>query len=804
MMWRRADIAFGGVLKILLFVGIFILPLNHAYADDDDRVPLCDYFYTETTTIGDNDEVKSLREPFRQAQTKFKAVCQKLKNITVNGQKLDLEQHKRDNWTGFFGAKEEYDVYKQQHEREIAKLPSDLQQEFKEAQKAYKDAYSALYTAKQISNKAMDEKLPSTISSMGNAIASSPTFGGNPFLASSADQYANGFKEAYLNQEDLDRLEEEGLYEKSKKKLDNSSCKVKEMAEKYQRSCYACIVVKTLLEKFLNATTKVYDLCRDAGVQVLLIGSMIWIAFFVLKQISSLTNIEPASMVNTLLIQAFKIMFAYVVIVSGADTFIMYVVNPLLTAGADFGIGILDSAQKTLSTTPSDQYTYSGVSMISADMLNKILGFTEGVDRVVSTNLVIGHALTCHATHAGAWINETIIGVRIFVPNIWIFICGLLIWFAGFMMTLAVCYYLLDISFKLGLAIMIFPVVMGLWPFSLTSGKLGLCIATILRSAAIFAFLAITTSYALSLISVSLRDISELYARIDIGDSKWISDTFDITGPYFIIILFCYLYSIKLIGVTISDYVDRFFSGGLAAKAEPMHHELTRMTDMAKGAALGAAAFGKDVVAHQGGRALGFAAGLTIGRAAKFVKKHTSSNDGENNNAATRSGQATQTAGKATQTAGQATQTAGRTTAGTGRAVSATGRGVSAGGRGMMQFGRGLMAAGPLGMIAGAVVMAAGAAVSVAGKAVEYSGKGMQMAGKAMQKSGKAMVKAGKGIERAGKRVEDLGRRIDRGKPKKKENNDDNEDEENPVQAGNNASNQNDSGENEEQRDQRQ
>ncbi len=547
----------------------------------------------------------------------------------------------------------------------------------------------------------------------------------------------------------------------------NSSCNIKGMQQKYQSSCYACIVVKTLLEKFLNASTKVYDLCRDAGVQVLLIGAMIWVAFFVLKQVSSLTNVEPASMVGTLLTQFFKIMFAYVVIVSGADTFIIYVVNPLLTAGADFGIGILQGAEKTLDSTLSAEYTYSGVSMVSADMLNKILGFIEGVDRTVSTNLVIGHALTCHATHAGAWVDATSKGIPIIIPNIWIFICGVLIWFAGFMMTLAICYYLLDIAFKLGLAIMIFPVVMGLWPYSITSGKLGLCIATILRSAAIFAFLAITTSYAMSLISVSLRDIPELYDRIEKGDSTWISDTFDITGSYFIILLFAYLYSIKLIGVTISDYVDQFFSGGLVAKATPMHSEMTRMTDIAKKATLGVAAFGKDAVAHQGGKALGGLAGVTIGKAAKFVKRYANGEDDESK----KSNNAASQAGRATQAAGDATQAAGRAAQGAGKAASATGRGVSGGGRGIMRAGMALSGSG-IGAIIGVPLVIAGAAVSVAGKATEYSGKAMQYSGKALQKSGKAMKRIGNSLERAGQATERFGNRLDRGRKKQDDSND--------------------------------
>ena len=554
--------------------------------------------------------------------------------------------------------------------------------------------------------------------------------------------------------------------ENKKTPLTNESCQIDKMKEKYQSKCYSCLVVKTLLEKFLNASTKAYELCRDAGVQVLLIGSMIWIAFFVLKNLASFTNIEPASMVNSLLVQFFKIMVAYVVIMSGADTFIWYVVNPLIAAGTDYGIGVLDASAGILNTQLSEEYTYKGVSSVSADILNNVLALTQGVDHVVSENLVIGHALTCHSTHAGAWVNETILNFRIIIPNIWIFICGLLIWFAGFMLVLGVCFYLLDITFKLGLAIMIFPVVMGLWPFSLTANKLSICIATILRSAAIFAFLAITTSFAMALISVSLRDVPELYERIAAGDAKWVSDTFDITGPYFIILVFAYLYSIKLVGETISSFVDKFFSGGIAAGASPMHSEMTRMTDISKKTALGVGAYGVAAAKYQGGRLLGGAAGMTIGKAAKFVKKQFNKpdedKDSQRENATTQAGQATQAAGRATQAAGQATQTAGQATAATGRATAAAGRATSAGGRGVMRAGAALSKTG-IGAIIGVPMMIAGAAMSAGGKAVEYTGKAVQKGGQAMQKAGKAMKKVGKRVEDAGKKMEKFGRKLDRG-----------------------------------------
>lgn len=460
---------------------------------------------------------------------------------------------------------------------------------------------------------------------------------------------------------------------------DNSVCKVAEMEKKYQSSCYSCIVVKTLLEKFINACTKVSDLCRRAAVQVLLVATLLWVAFWALKTISSVASLEPSSIVNTLLIQGFKILFAYVVIESGIEVFMIYVVSPILVAGADFGTAILANSQSHLSMTPSPDYTYSGVELLSADMLNKIMGFNESLDRVVSTNLVIGHALTCHSVNAGAWVNHSIMDFQIIVPNVWIWLCGAAIWFAGFMLVLAVSYYLLDISFKIGIAIMIFPLLMALWPFSITAGKVKTCIKTMLSSAAIFAFLAITTSYAMAMISVTLRDVPELFERVEKGDSKWISDTFDITGPYFILILFAYLYSIKLVRSTVDDYVNKFFGGGLMANASPMHSEMTRMTDIAKKATVGAGKAAVGAATGGAGKVLGAVAGATVGKAAKFVKDKFTKSDKEQgkNNKSPNAGTAVKQSGKAIKQSGKAVEQSGKAVEQAGKGVDKAGQGIA-------------------------------------------------------------------------------------------------------------------------------
>lgn len=490
-----------------------------------------------------------------------------------------------------------------------------------------------------------------------------------------------------------------------------AKCNIAKMQELYQGKCYSCVIIKTLMETFLNACSKAYDITSEAGVKLLVLGALVWMAFFVMKNVSSLSNIEPGAMMNTLTVFLFKVMVAYILITSGLGVLIKYTINPLLTAGADFGIAFM-SVTSDISGAPELNANYAvtvptisasdggaATEIVSSDVMNRIMFFAQNLDKNVSTNLVIGHAMTCWSMNGGAW------DFSLFkMVNLWLWFCGALIWFVGFMLTLGIGYYLLDISFKLGFAIMALPVVIGLWPFNVTKGKVTAVISIMLKAAGTFVFLALTTTYALAMINVALRDVPTLFAKIEAGDAIWISNTFDLTGPYFLIILFVYLYSMKLISSTVSDYVDKFFKDSVFGGADPMHGKLTQMTDFAK---------------QQAMRPVKWAGG----KASDAVKK-----------------QATEGAAKA------------------GKFVRGLFKG-KAGGKGLMSAGKGLSATG-LGAIVGVPMMIAGAAVYGAGKGAEVAGKVTQKAGKAMQKGGKAMKKVGEKMEKAGEKMEKMGNKL--------------------------------------------
>lgn len=601
--------------------------------------------------------------------------------------------------------------------------------------------------------------------------------------------------------------------------VSNRECNKERMDAIYKSGCYACDVVTALIGSFMNACTYLYDVAKEAGSKILWVGVMLWVAFYVLQQLSSLKNLEPSAMVNELLIMAFKVLGAYLVINAGIDFFISYAIVPFMNFGAQFGIAMLASASAgsgldIFGKIQLDSAYAFQDGPIPAYFLNQLQQYIAAVDYTVSTHLEIGHMLTCHATHAGAYDWEI---ARI--PNIWIWLSGAFIWFMGFMMTLSVTYYLVDISFKLGFAIIALPITVGLWPFNITKGKLGTCFSIILNSAGILIFLAMTVAAGLALVSNALDAGSQeamnasidsvltkemdgttkMMTAIEDGDNEYIDEQLAFWSFGWIVLLFAYLFAMKLIGSTKSDYVNQFFSSKLA-KSDPMHMGLTQMTDMAKQQAVRPIKFAGKIAKHQAGKGVDFIAGKMFGGkkdedkglldkmgdtknkvdnlskgkfddegqnkkkpstmesakamtgldADKDKKAREAQSKGSGSGGSGGAGQGMQQAGQAMQQAGQGMQ---QTADAIDQSLGAADQSVKAGNQAVQGVARAgsaatLGLAAPITETAAATSTVASTAASAGLNAGRLAAKAMKTMGKVMEKTGKAMEKAGKGMNK--------------------------------------------------------
>lgn len=503
--------------------------------------------------------------------------------------------------------------------------------------------------------------------------------------------------------------------------------------------CFSCMTMKVLLEAFMTACSRTYYITQEAGLKLLTIGSALWIAFTIIKHVSSLTNPEAPSMINEFAKFAFKVIVAYAFITAGISALVGLVINPILATGADFA-NVFLSVGLPSPTDVEATYKYAGPSdIISADVLNKILTFTENVGRRVAINMVIGNGLICFSIKAGLSLFGLII------PDIWLWLCGVVIWFVGLMLAMFVSYYLLDIAFKIGFAIMALPIVIGLWPFKVTAGKVNVVFSIILKAAATYAFLALIVTFAMVMIDQALGGVDLLFEAFENDNVGYVENKFSITEAPFLIFCVCFFYAVKLIG-TNQTYANKFFPDKVFGNSAPLHEMGAKIASHIKKAAMAPVKLAGDIATHQTGRAAG---GLVKG--AMNIVKGKGFTGGQN-----AVGNTARAAGKGTQAAGSAVKGAGQAASAAGKGVDAAGKGMQAAGAGMKAAGTAMQAIPVVGNIAGAVVGAAGTAMSATGKVVSATGKTITAAGKTAQAAGNATKAAGKNIEKAGQHVNDM------------------------------------------------
>lgn len=289
----------------------------------------------------------------------------------------------------------------------------------------------------------------------------------------------------------------------------------------------------------------------------------------------------------------------------------------LLTSASDTTSGgdSAFSAQNALVPQIPDIIVYTGpTNIMPKSVMNSILGAMRAITDETSNIMVLGDSIMCYSSveNGGAF---NFFGTS--MPNFIMWIGGAIIWFLGFLLVLALGYYFLDISFKIGFAVLAFPIVIGLWPFNMTQGKLFIIISVIAKSAAFFAFLALMTAFGLSLVGEAtiVGGLDELFSKIDTiarsssGETtdealvQEINDAVYLFSPTFVTILFALIYFYKMVQKTSSDLVNKFFPDNAFGDSSPMHSAATMMTDYTRKmvTSITGANLAKDIVANQAG-----------------------------------------------------------------------------------------------------------------------------------------------------------------------------------------------------------
>ncbi len=125
---------------------------------------------------------------------------------------------------------------------------------------------------------------------------------------------------------------------------DKEGCKYSALQKKYMEdsTCWYCMVVGKMTGAYLYAAALVIPTIKNMALMILRFGFLIWLALYILKQVSSLSPISVGKFLQEILIMGFKVMLATLIVKDGTAFINEYIMTPIIDTGIDIGNAIFN------------------------------------------------------------------------------------------------------------------------------------------------------------------------------------------------------------------------------------------------------------------------------------------------------------------------------------------------------------------------------------------------------------------------------------------------------------------------------
>ena len=107
---------------------------------------------------------------------------------------------------------------------------------------------------------------------------------------------------------------------------------------------------------YLYAASLVIPSIKTLALLILRFGFLIWLALYILKQVSSLSPTSVGKFLQEILIMGFKVMLATLIVNNGTEFINEYIMTPIIDTGIDIGNAIFDQ----ISVDPAFDFDETG------------------------------------------------------------------------------------------------------------------------------------------------------------------------------------------------------------------------------------------------------------------------------------------------------------------------------------------------------------------------------------------------------------------------------------------------------------
>ena len=309
------------------------------------------------------------------------------------------------------------------------------------------------------------------------------------------------------------------------------------------QSCILCPMFQVILSTDQNIATESYGALASSFRNLIIVVLALFIAYQTLITVSSFTKQDTPKYISTLLVQSFKVLVA-AILLSNSTYIYQYVINPLMSAGLEFGLALLFDPQllSEYNTLVRDEASGMPPGVIGQDLLASVMAAVRLFSKASAQMPAIGSSLICISMHEASNI----------LPDFSMLIEGVLVFAFGWAIALACCFYLLDSVVRFGIFCALLPFLIASWPFKVTASYTKNGWDIFMNAFFNFVMMGMVISLNSELISQALTGggggMDALESAINGSEVETLKELMDISGVDFLVLIACCMFAFKLVG----------------------------------------------------------------------------------------------------------------------------------------------------------------------------------------------------------------------------------------------------------------
>lgn len=270
-----------------------------------------------------------------------------------------------------------------------------------------------------------------------------------------------------------------------------TKCSIQDYRESF-KECIFCNMFRIVFNTASETSAIALKALQTPVINLVLLGFALWLAYTIVKHVSTMSQTDPRRMIKEILTQAAIVLFIIVLLMFGSTGVFSWFIEPVFNTGMKFAMLVANASSGettvggkiVMKTCPVFADVSEVVGGIPASMGQNILCVIKSVQDMIMDIISLGSTMFCLG------MVEKAVIPYIF-PHFGYALTGAALYIMAVLVLIIYPWLLIDAILRMSVTVAIFPAALGAGAFKTTRKYIGMIFGTFLTSMFNFIFLTI-------------------------------------------------------------------------------------------------------------------------------------------------------------------------------------------------------------------------------------------------------------------------------------------------------------------------